>query len=259
MGEKLRILIVDDDEMIVRTAVDILTVKGHQAEGAFSGSAALEKVEQTHFDCVMTDIKMPGMNGVEFFKAVKATQPDLPVVLMTAYAADSLVKEGSEEGVIATLTKPFDINVLLSFLSSLRKEHSMVIVDDDPLFCKTLGDVLRVRHFKVTTVTDASSVMEALSPDGQVVLLDMKLNHVSGLDVLKQIRDKFPRLPVILVTGYGKEMTSLIEAALEINAYACLYKPFEIEELLQLLTEVRRQELSRALGQPVRKRGVTNK
>lgn len=252
MSEKLHILIVDDDRRMAKTLLDILQIEGYEAAVVYSGPQALHMVEKGQFDCVLTDIKMPEMNGVELYRAIKALRHELPVVFMTAYS--ELVEEGLEEGAVATLAKPLDINLLLSFFSSLRKECSIVIVDDDPGFCESLGRILRARGFAVIEVTDPHGVAEALRSDGQVVLLDMKLNSISGLEVLKEIRAEFPYLPVILVTGYGEEMTPAIEAALKIDAYACLYKPFQIEELLQVLAEVRHQELGRMLGQPPKKR-----
>jgi len=127
-------------------------------------------------------------------------------------------------------------------------------VDDDPGFCKTLGDILRARGFVVDEVVHPSGIVEKIKPCPLVVLLDMKLNGLSGLDVLKEIKGKYPRLPVILVTGYREEMSQAIEAALKIGAYTCLYKPFQIEELLQLLTEISRQKLARILVQTISKR-----
>ena len=248
MSDKFRILIVDDDQRMARTLKDILEVKGYEADVAHSGPEALEKVAETHFDCLLTDIKMPEVNGVELYRAIKESHPDLPVVLMTAYSHDKLVKDGLEEGAIAALTKPLDINALISFFSTLRKEQSIVIVDDDPQFCKTLGDILRSRGFGVTEMADPKDVMETLKPHSQVVILDMKLNGMNGLDLLKEIRERHPHLPVILVTGYRDEMAQAIEAALEIDAYTCLYKPFQIEELLQILTEIQHRELAHVLG-----------
>ena len=250
MKEKLRILIVDDDRRMVKTLLDIFKVKGYEAEAAHSGVEALDKVDKGRFDCVLTDIKMPQMNGVDLYRAIKAMQPELPVVLMTAYTTDKLVKEGLEEGAVASLTKPLDINLLLSFFSTLRKERSIVIVDDDPKFCKTLGDILQARGFGVTKVTDPHDVVESVGADGQVVLLDMKLDNISGLEVLKEIRGQYPDLPVILVTGFREEMAQAIDAALKIGAYACLYKPLQVEKLLELLTRVHHQELGQILGQP---------
>ena len=248
MNEPLHILVVDDDHSMAKTLMDILKVKGFQAEAVHSGPKAIEKMAETAFDCVLSDIKMPEINGVELYRAIKAQRPDMPVVLMTAYSSDSLVEEGLEEGAIAVLTKPLEIGLLLTFFSFLRKERSVVIVDDDPEFCRTLGDILRARGFAVTQVTDPHDAVAQIGANGQVVLLDMKLDDTNGLEVLKGIREEYSRMPVILVTGYQKEMAAVIEAALEVGAYTCLYKPFEIGELLEVLTEVRHRELRRMLA-----------
>jgi two-component system response regulator HydG len=248
MSEALPVLVVDDDQRMAKTLADILKAKEYQAETAHSGAEALEKMAETAFACVLSDIKMPGVNGVELYQAIKASQPDLPVVLMTAYSDDSLVREGLEKGAVAALTKPLDIGMLLGFLSFLRQERSVVIVDDDDDFCRTLGDILRARGFAATHIADPHQVMEGFEAEGDVVLLDMKLNTINGLDVLRTIREQYPRLPVILVTGYREEMAPAIEAALELNAYTCLYKPVEIENLLEVLSQVRHRQLSRVLG-----------
>ena len=244
----IKILIVDDDQRMAKTLKDIFKLKGYEAEAVHSGPEALDKMEKGYFDCLLTDIKMPGINGVELYRSIKERDADLPVVLMTAYSHDKLVNEGLKEGAIAVLSKPLDINNLLSFFSALRKDPSVVIVDDDPRFCKTLGDILQSRGFTVTQVTDPSVTFDIIKADFQVVLLDMKLNGMNGLDLLKEIRERHPHLPVILVTGYRDEMAQAIEAALKIGAYTCLYKPFRIEELLQLLTEIHQKKLAHVLG-----------
>ncbi len=248
MRKPLRILIVDDDRRMARTLMDILNVKGYQADAVFSGEEALQKVKAISYDCVLSDIKMPKIDGVELFREIKAEQPDLPVVLMTAYAGDKLVKEGLKEGAIASLTKPIDIDIMLSFFSSLRKERVIVIVDDDPAFCKTLGDILKTRNFTVIEIGDPWDLEEAIEDDGRmIVLLDMKLNGIDGIDVMQDIRKRRPNLPVILVTGYREKMAQSIKKALKISAYTCLYKPLQIEELIRTITEIHHTELGKIL------------
>ncbi len=251
MIEKINILVVDDDQRMANTLKDILTVEGYGAETANSGADALEKIKKGRFDCVLSDIKMPNMNGVDLYKAIKKTQPDILFVLMTAYSTDKLVKEGLKEGAIAALNKPLDIEAMLGFFSMLRKECSIVIVDDDPRFCKTLGDILDGRGFEVTLVTDPHGAVERIREDAQVVLLDMKLNGINGLDLLREIKKMHPHLPVILVTGYREEMGSVVEKALKFSAYTCLYKPLQIDELFAVLKDVRHQALGRILGRRI--------
>jgi two-component system, NtrC family, response regulator HydG len=243
MDPKLRILIVDDDQRMTRTLADILSTSGHEVEEAGSGAEALEKVSTQTFDCVLTDVKMPEMNGVELHRHLRLAQPGLPVMLMTAYAADELIRQGLDEGVVGVFDKPLAMNQLLAFFASLAKNRTIVIVDNDPAFCRTLDDILCQRGYKVTQVTDPHIDVGLMTAGAQVILLDLHLNHINGLDVLKEIRKSYPILPVVLVTGYRKEMADVIQGALEINAYACLYKPLEIPSLLQMLSEVQLKHL----------------
>ena len=122
MSQNLQILIVDNDWAVARTLRDIFRAKGYEAEVAYSGREAVAEVGKRRFDCILSDIKMPEMGGVELYRLVKETQPELSVVFMTVYSSDRLVQEGLQAGAIATLIKPLDIDLLLSLFSHLRKE-----------------------------------------------------------------------------------------------------------------------------------------
>ena len=243
MNQKLRILLVDDDRRIVSTLADILALPGYVTTGTFSAEEAIEKVKQVSFDCVLTDIKMPGMNGVELFQELHKHQPGLPVIFMTAYAADDLIRQGMEWGAVGVMNKPLDIHQLLGFLAALDNEHVVTVVDDDPAFCGTLADILERRGYHVAKVTDPHMDIDKMIESAQIVLLDMKLNEVSGYDVLKKIRVRHQELPVLLVTGFRQEMTAAIQKALELNVFTCLYKPLVIPELLQKLAEIQSARL----------------
>jgi two-component system, NtrC family, response regulator HydG len=243
MNQKLRILIVDDDRRMTRTLADILSLSGYEVAEAWSGPDALEKARAQVFDCVLTDVKMPDMDGVELHRQLRLAQPGLPVILMTAYAADALISQGLAEGVVGVFDKPLDMNNLLGFFTSLAKNRTVVIVDNDPAFCKTLADILQHRGFSVAQITDPHTDVDLMTVDAQTILLDMKFNGINGLDVLKEIRRHYPTLPVLLVTGYRQEMATAIQNALEINAYACLYKPLEIPALLQTLANFQLKRL----------------
>jgi len=108
MNQNLHILIVDDDQRITRTLSDILNISGYQTTEASSGPDVLEKVRAMTFDCVISDIKMPEMDGVELHRRLHEIQPGLPVMLMTAYASDILTSQGLDEGVVGVLDKPLE-------------------------------------------------------------------------------------------------------------------------------------------------------
>lgn len=214
---------------------------------AQSGAEALDRVEKTPFDCVLSDIRMPGIDGIELYRAIKARQPDLPVVLMTAYASHHLVQEGLQEGAIAALTKPLDIGLLLRFFSFLGSKRAVVIVDDDPAFGQTLETMLRTSGFLPRSIADPHRTVETLGPDTDLVLLAMKPDERTGLEVLREIRSRHPHLPVVLVTACRVETARAIQAEIESDAYTCLHRPLEVEELIALLTEIHHQQLRRQL------------
>jgi len=248
MDPKLRILVVDDDQRMTRTLADIFSIAGHQPVEANSGPQALEIARAQSLDCVLTDVRMPGMDGVDLYRQLVQIQPGLPVVLMTAYASDAIIRNGLDEGIIGVFDKPLDIGSMLEFFSLLAKSQAIAIVDDDPDFCKTLGDILRQRGFKVLQMSDPHGDVNLIACDAQVILLDMKLADVNGLDILKEIRQNNPELPVVLITAYRHEMSAAIQAALEIKAYTCLYKPLEVPALLQMLAELQLKRLRKAIG-----------
>lgn len=245
----MRILVVDDDLRIVKTTCDILKIKGHEPIAAYSGEEGIEKVTSEFPDCVLMDIKMTGLNGVEALKKMKAITPDLPVVLVSAYAANDLIEEARRSGAYAILSKPLDFPMILSFLSLLGTEDSILIVDDDPKFCRTLKDVLTVQGFSVETECKSQNVMNHLEENKKVdiVLLDLKLGSADGVDVLKDIQDRHPGKSVMLMTGYRHDMADSIEKARQIGVYTFLYKPFEMDELFRLIEEIRTARLLNAL------------
>jgi two-component system, NtrC family, response regulator HydG len=247
----MKILVVDDDRRIVKTTCDILKIKGYESTAAFTGEEAVEKVSADPPDCVLMDIKMPGISGVEAMKRIHNIVPALPVVLVSAYATEELLAEAKRAGAYAVLNKPMNFQVVLSFLSLLRQEESILVVDDDPVFCKTLKDILVLRGYQVETESAPQNVMNHLQKGYKlVVVLDLKLGDVNGLEVLQKIRAKYPSKPVVLVTGYRHEMGESIEKGLKIGAYTSLYKPFETEGLLNLIEEIRLKKLKNLLVTP---------
>lgn len=247
----MKVLVVDDDRRMTKTTCDILTVKGYEAVVAYTGEEAVQIAKINDLGCVLMDIKMEGIDGVEALRMIKEIAPNLPVVLMSAFATEEQVDEARLLGAYSVMTKPIDLQAILAFLALLRKEESVLVVDDDPLFRKTLADVLRARGYRVEAESNAEQVLEHMERDYKLaVILDIKLGSVDGVTVLKTIRDKYPTQPVVLVTGYREEMGGAIEKGLKIGAYTCLYKPFEIEALSGILEEISKKKLQALLGEP---------
>ena len=110
-------MIVDDDANLCETLADILEEKGYRVAVAHDGPKAIEEVKGQHFDLVLIDIVMPGMNGVEALRRIKAVAPRLTTMLITGHTAlgDS-VSEAIEAGVDGVLYKPLNINAIVEMI-----------------------------------------------------------------------------------------------------------------------------------------------
>lgn len=117
MSEMIRILVVDDNPDMAETLADILELKGYTVHAAASGAEALEILQDQPVDILLTDVKMPGMNGLELYRETRKLYPRLITIFMTAYSADELIQQGMAEGVKTILDKPLDMNFLVRLLS----------------------------------------------------------------------------------------------------------------------------------------------
>jgi heterodisulfide reductase subunit A len=114
-GRKNFNILVVDDELIVRDSLKewIEVEGGFRVSMAESGSEALERIKTDEYQLMLLDIKMPGMDGVEVLQKAKELYPDLPVVMMTAYATVETAVEAMKIGALDYLIKPFDPDALI--------------------------------------------------------------------------------------------------------------------------------------------------
>jgi CheY-like chemotaxis protein len=103
---KLQVLVIDDDAVVGRSFDRVLSEKGYVVSTALSGEEALETINETNFDVVFTDIKMPGMDGLEVTERIKARCPWTPVVVITGYGTEDNEAKASVLGASGFVRKP---------------------------------------------------------------------------------------------------------------------------------------------------------
>jgi signal transduction histidine kinase/DNA-binding response OmpR family regulator len=109
VGPKARILVVDDEIQVVHIFQDLLTQQGYQVESCDNGDDAILKVTTGKFDLVLTDINLPGVDGLEVIRAAKAADKDTCVILITGYASTTTAIDALRQGAYDYITKPFDL------------------------------------------------------------------------------------------------------------------------------------------------------
>ena len=134
MGQS-QILVVDDDQELREAIVDTLMISGYACVEAESGEDALTMLTRRHIDMVISDIQMGVMDGLSLLRSVHEKYPQLPVLLMTAFANIDGAVEAMREGAIDYLAKPFAPEVLLNQVSRyvpVTKISRSRVVYDDP-------------------------------------------------------------------------------------------------------------------------------
>ena len=240
MAHKSKVLVVDDNEALCNMIKDILEMEEYAVSTALDGFKALELAAQERFDVVLMDIKMPVMNGVETFKKFKAVAPDTPVIMVTAYAVEEMIRDALREGAFAAMYKPLDFDQLLKTIDTAITGGGMIlVVDDEEELCETFQELLGRKGYSVSIAHDGETAIEMVRTNSfDVIMLDMKLPTLNGLETYLAIREVRPHVTVILITGYPSEMGEMAKMAVEKNAYICLEKPLDMETFLPLLREI---------------------
>ena len=236
-----KILVVDDDCNLLELLVDTLKSIGYSVEGAPGGIEALEMLTREKYDLVVTDIKMPGMDGITLLKKIRRYHTDLPVLFITGVASDDVIGRASPDGFLA---KPFRISHIEDLIENTltnrterveRPIRKVMVVDDDETFRDMLSENLKYNEYTPLAVADGEQALRELK-NGEIdaVITDIKMPGMDGIDLLHKIKERYSDLPVVLITAFH---SSANEDALD-EADGFLQKPFDIDRIIALLDEL---------------------
>jgi CheY-like chemotaxis protein len=212
--------VVDDDANLLELLADTLTTIGYKALGAKDGMQALQMLRQEKFDLMISDIKMPVMDGIDLLKKVRRYYPRLPVLFITGFTVPEVMGEASPDGFLA---KPFRISRLEKLIEQTlvgRREsvdspiRYVMVVDDNDNSREALADMLTANNYIPLSV---SSAQEALG--------------------LHAIKEKRPGMPVVLVAAFSSpDDTGGGPDSFAADGF--LHKPLKAENVVELLSEL---------------------
>jgi DNA-binding NtrC family response regulator len=184
---RLRVLIVDDERTLARSIKLFLEEQGHEAEVANDGERALELFQQFHPDLVFLDLRLPGLSGLELLKKVRAHDPSVVAVVMTAYGTIEGAVEAMKLGGFDYVTKPIDLDELKLILARAQEDR-----------------LLRqeVRYYRDREARNLEVALVGNSPALRPVLREME--RLASLD----------DAPAVLLTGETGTGKSLVARAL---------------------------------------------
>ncbi|KJS30450.1 MAG: Fis family transcriptional regulator [Desulfatitalea sp. BRH_c12] len=183
-----KILIIDDDEGLNHFLGRFFRRKGYAVTACLSGRAALETIGGQSFDLILLDYKMPGLNGLDTLKQIKAAQVKTPVILMTAYGNTDTAIEAMKRGAYDYLVKPFE-----------RDELSRVV-----------GEALQLnRQMKeIVSLPDALQLSDDPAPRGALKIIGQGKKMQEIYKIIGQIAEKDVAVLIGGESGTGKELVA---------------------------------------------------
>jgi two-component system NtrC family response regulator len=186
------ILVVDDEKNYLRVLSAVLEDEGYEVITALSGLEALEIQKTSDLDLILTDMKMPGMDGIQLLKHVKLVDPDLPVIVMTAHGSVDKAVEAMQKGAYSYLLKPFDNERLILYV---KKAIAMFrVVKENRRLRDEVESHYRFGNFigKSKAMQDVFETIRKVAPANATVLIEGKSGTGKEL-VAKSIHFNSPR------------------------------------------------------------------
>lgn len=125
-GELPRVLVVDDDDSVRSAVAKALVQAQYDVDTAIDGLTALERLRAANYDLLITDLKMPGMDGLSVIREARREDPDIPIVIITGASTEASAIEAINLGVSGYLTKPFRVNRVVAVAARAMGEPAVV-------------------------------------------------------------------------------------------------------------------------------------
>lgn len=218
-------LLVDDNEAFAENLAEILRDAGALVDVANDGVQALEFVKKTRYDALVTDMRMPGMNGAELLRELRRIDNGLPAVLLSAYSHDDQLRMARRDGLLAVLSKPQQIPRLLQILGAARRDGAVLLVEDDVALADNLCEALAERGLTPMTAADLAELGK-VSARPFAVLVDLKLPDAPFGEALHRVHERWPEVPALVMTAFGDEAKAT-------GAREFFHKPFDTTSLMR--------------------------
>jgi FixJ family two-component response regulator len=246
------ISIVDDDESIRRTTTLLIESLGFPAAGFESAELFLKSGQLHETSCLIVDLRMPGMSGLQLQSHLAAQGCTIPIIFITAYDDKGSRQQALQAGAAAFLGKPFTDEILLRTIRSALRgqlevaENLISLVDDDESVRRTTTLLIESFGFHSAAFDSAHSFLKSDQLHKTACLIvDVQMPGMNGLELQSHLATAGYKIPIIFVTAYDNKESR--KQALHAGAIAFLGKPFSDKLLLQAIREALRHDEGTAM------------
>ena len=121
------ILVIDDEKAIRKTLIEILSFEGFTVDEAADGAEGVKKIKENNYDCILCDIKMPRMDGIEVLQVAHEERPDTPFIVISGHGNIETAVDAVKKGAYDYISKPPDLNRLLITIRNAMDKKSLVV------------------------------------------------------------------------------------------------------------------------------------
>ena len=246
------ISVVDDDASVLRTTTLLIESFGFRAAGFESAEVVLKSDKLHETSCLIVDVRMPGMSGLQLQSHLAAMGCKIPVIFVTAYDDRASRLRALQAGAVAFLGKPFTDEILLQTIRSALqgqvevRKNLISLVDDDESIRRTTTLLIESFGFYAAAFESAESFLRS----GQLyktscLVIDVQMPGMNGLQLQSHLAAVGCKIPIIFITAHENKESR--QRALQSGAVAFLGKPFNDEILLQAIRGALRQEEGTAM------------
>ncbi|MFV8752224.1 response regulator [Nannocystaceae bacterium ST9] len=235
------VLVVDDNEELAENIAEILSDVGVKVTVARDAASALAAFDECEWSLVVTDVRMPKIDGLELLTMLKERRPSTPILVMTGFADPDTVARAQRSGAFAVVHKPVDLDDLIGLIERISDARiPVLIVEDDVGLCSNLIEILAEQRgllpHPATTVALARRL--AAQIDFGMVVLDLRLPDGDGVSLAHELRHRADGSlrPMILMTGYPEEIARTQDC--DDDQVLVLTKPFAVPRLVERLREL---------------------
>lgn len=238
MTELARVLIVEDEPDLADNLLELLAEFGVTGEVTSSAEGALERLAQSAFNGVLTDYRLPGLNGVELIREMRQRRIGTPVVLMSGCLDRHTTDEAEAAGALDVLCKPVDLGRLAEDVDEFKSPClAVLVVEDNEELAENLMEALRVGGLSAEYVGTAAAAM-ALRKLPQVAIVDLRLPDDDGIAVARRLALRDPRVRIVFVSGYTEryreQLLALAGEVRQLDPDALwMEKPCDVNQLVR--------------------------
>jgi DNA-binding NtrC family response regulator len=225
-----KILVVDDHVDLAENIAEVLLGGGFDAVIATSAEAALGRLEEGDVVALVTDYRLPGLNGAELIRELRRRGSDIPALVMSAFTDDDTVDASRSAGAMEVLAKPVALDRLLSLLAALETGVGLVlVVEDNRDLAENLAEAIRSRGYGAAVTTSVAEAFAA-RPAPQAAIVDFRLPDGTGIEVAEGLVLRDPRLPILFISGHGEALRASLIGRLAAAEH--MDKPVDLARLL---------------------------